>query len=83
MRYCLQELRRRDNEAYTELLNALHPGILKDFRESSKFWKAYNNPLEPLIKRIYSRFLKANNQEKGIESYSYVVALLVDYFHKN
>lgn len=83
LRYCLQELRRRDNEAYTELLNALHPGILKDFRESSKFWKAYNNPLEPLIKRIYSRFLKANNQEKGIESYSYVVALLVDYFHKN
>lgn len=83
LRYCLQELRRRDNEAYTELLNALHPGILKDFRESSKFWKAYNNPLEPLIKRIYSHFLKANNQEKGIESYSYVVALLVDYFHKN
>ena len=83
LRYCLQELRRRDNEAYTELLNALHPGILKDFRESSKFWKAYNNPLEPLIKRIYSRFLKANNQGKGIESYSYVVALLVDYFHKN
>ena len=83
LRYCLQELRRRDNEAYTELLNALHPGILKDFRESSKFWKAYNNPLEPLIKRIYSHFLKANNQEKGIESYSYVVALLVDYLHKN
>ena len=83
LRYCLQELRRRDNEAYTELLNALHPGILKDFRESSKFWKAYNNPLEPLIKRIYSHFLKANNQEKGIESYSYVVALLVDYLHKH
>ena len=83
LRYCLQELRRRDNEAYTELLNALHPGILKDFRESSKFWKAYNNPLEPLIKRFYSNFLKANNQEKGIESYSYVVALLVDYLHKN
>ena len=83
LRYCLQELRRRDNEAYTELLNALHPGILKDFRESSKFWKAYNNPLEPLIKRFYSNFLKANNQEKGIESYSYVVALLVDYLHKH
>ena len=82
LRYCLQELRRRDNEAYTELLNALHPGILKDFRESSKFWKAYNNPLEPLIKRIYSHFLKANNQEKGIESYSYVVALLEIIFTK-
>ena len=35
--------------------------------------------MEPLFKEFYSYFLKANNQAKGIESYSYVVALLVDY----
>ena len=29
-----------------------------------------------------SHFLKANNQDKGIESYSYVVALLVDYLEE-
>jgi len=35
--------------------------------------------LEPIFKVFYSHFLKANNQTKGIESYNYVVALLVDY----
>lgn len=79
LRYCLQELQRRDSKSYTKVLNKLHPGILKDFQESSEFWKAYNTPLEPLFKSLYNNFLKANNQEKGIESYSYVVALLVDY----
>ena len=55
------------------------PGILEDYQEAFEFWSAYNNPLEPLFKGFYSHFLKANNQVKGIESYSYVVALLVDY----
>ena len=48
-------------------------------QEAFEFWSAYNNPMEPLFKGFYSDFLKANNQVKGIESYSYVVALLVDY----
>jgi len=83
LRYCLQELRQRDIDYYKNTVGSIHPGILRNFQETSEFWKAYNNPLEPLIKRFYSNFLKANNQEKGIESYSYVVALLVDYLHKH
>ena len=35
---------------------------------------------EPLFKKTYSSYLKANKQDKGMESYSYVVALLVNYF---
>ena len=83
LRYCLFELQQRDKEQYDEVLNSINPGILINYQETSDFWKSYNNPLEPLIKRFYSNFLKANNQEKGIESYSYVVALLVDYLNKH
>ncbi|HLV63061.1 DUF3810 family protein, partial [Galbibacter sp.] len=36
---------------------------------------------EPYFKKTFNSFLKANNQKKGIKSYSYVVALLVNY-HK-
>lgn len=81
LRYCLQEMSRRDIDCYKNTVKSIHPGILKKFQETSEFWNDYNNPLEPLIKRFYNNFLKANNQEKGIKSYSYVVALLVNYLH--
>lgn len=80
LRYCLGELSKRDSDAYAATLSTINPGVLEDFKEIFEFWNAYNNPMEPLFKTFYSRFLKANNQDKGIESYSYVVALLVDYF---
>ena len=83
LRYCLIELSRRDIDCYNNTVGLIHPGILKKFKETSEFWKAYNNPLEPLIKRVYSSFLIANNQEKGIESYNYYVALLVGYLQQN
>jgi hypothetical protein len=79
LRYCLQELSRRDINYYKNTLRLINPGILKNFKENSMFWKSYNNPIEPVIKGLYNNFLKANNQEKGIESYSYVVAMLVNY----
>jgi hypothetical protein len=60
----------------------MNPGVLEDYKEAFEFWSAYNNPMEPLFKVFYSHFLKANNQDKGIESYSYVVALLVDYLEE-
>ena len=47
------------------------------------FWESYNNPFEDLSKAFWDNFLKANNQEKGIMSYSYMVALAVNYFEKN
>jgi hypothetical protein len=79
LRYCLIELSKRDSEVYDSTLCNINPGILEDYREAFEFWSAYNTPMEALIKQFYSHFLKANNQAKGIESYSYVVALLVDY----
>ena len=79
LRYCLRELSKRDLDAYESTLCTINPGVLEDYQEAFEFWSAYNNPLEPLFKAFYSHFLKANNQAKGIESYSYVVALLVDY----
>ena len=79
LRYCLIELSKRDSDAYDSTLCTINPGILEDYQEAFEFWSAHHNPLEPVFKGFYSHFLKANNQVRGIESYSYVVALLVDY----
>ncbi len=80
LRYCLNEIYYRDVCLYEDLISDLNIGILKNYKEVREFWEAHENLTEPLFKAFYGHFLKANQQNKGMESYSYVVALLVNYF---
>lgn len=80
LRYCLNELYVRDRVKADELLKKIHPGILANYKEVREFWESHKNPLEPIFQVTYNGFLKANNQAEGMKSYSYVVALLVNYF---
>ncbi|OUS00041.1 amino acid permease [Flavobacteriales bacterium 33_180_T64] len=82
LRHCLYETYKRDTGIYEKLLENINTGVLKNYQEVRDFWDGYKNPTEPLFKATYNNFLKSNNQAGGIESYSYVVALLVNY-HKN
>ncbi len=82
LRYCVNDLYRRDEEKGKCALEKINPGILKNWKENREFWQQYENPLEPLFKVFYGQFLKANNQSKGIQTYSYVVALFVNYFQE-
>ena len=66
--------------AYETMLPTVNFGILESYREMREFWLSYKNPFENLSKAFWDQFLKANNQSKGIESYSYMVALVVNYF---
>ena len=78
--YCLSELYRRDPEKTKSLSETINPGVTKNYLEVNEFWMKHQNPLEPLFQATYNRFLIANNQTEGMKSYSYVVALLVNYF---
>lgn len=80
LRYCLVEIFRRDKDLYYQILSTVNKGILKNYQETEDFWKSYENPLEPIFEKTFDNFLKANNQSAGMKSYSYVVALLVNYY---
>ncbi len=80
LRYCLNEIYRRDEALFEEILKTVNKGILKNYEEVRLFWEAHENPIEPFFKLFYGSYLKANNQSKGMKSYSYVVALLANYF---
>jgi hypothetical protein len=82
LRFCLNEIAKRDEALFDELYQTVNKGVLNNYKEARDFWDSYENPLEPLFKSTYSSYLKANKQAKGMESYSYVVALLVNYFEK-
>jgi len=81
--HCLNEIYARDKQQYEAIVKTINKGILKNYKEVNTFWQSYQNPLEPAFKISYNTFLKANNQTKGIESYNYVVGLLVNYFKTN
>ena len=80
LRYCVNELSYRDKDVYQQTLQTIHPGILKSYKEMRDFWDRSNHPMEELSKDWYNLFLTANNQPKGIKTYSYMVALMVNYF---
>lgn len=80
--YCLNELYFRDECLYEDVIADVNIGILKNYQESRNFWEAHQNITEPVFKLFYNNYLKANKQDKGLESYSYVVALIVNYFNE-
>ena len=78
--YCISEMRKRDKNISKELWKTVNKGIAKDFNASYQFWQVYKNPFEPIVKKGYNAYLKANKQSKGVQSYNYVVDLLISYF---
>ena len=79
-KFCLNDLYRRNEEKAICIIEKLRPGIRKNYEEVNLFWDAYENPFEPILKSSYDQYLKANNQPGGIDTYSYIVALLVNYY---
>ena len=80
--YCYSELLKIDPVKAKKYIKLLNPGILDNYKEISKFWYQYKNPFEPMIKKSYDFYLKANGQSRGIKSYDGMVGLIIGY-HKN
>ena len=80
LRHCVNEVYLRDPELFKELVESINKGVRKNYKEVRDFWDKYKNPTEPIFKTTYNAYLEANEQEGGIESYNYVVDLMVHYF---
>ena len=80
--YAITELRRTDSVKAKQLLENLHPQVKKDREELKRFFKKYENPLEPIIMWGYDQYLVANNQPAGKKTYSEVIGFLIAYQRK-
>ena len=80
LRYCLANWEARNPEILKQLFPTINSGILKNYQESQDFWKHYETPIETGFKIFYDNFLKINQQEDGLESYSKFVNLMVGYY---
>ena len=78
--HLVNSLYRADAQQAKAVMDKLPEGILDNIREVRSFWEKYQNPFEVVFERSYDQYLKANQQQAGIKSYSLVVDLLVDDF---
>ncbi|MDG1723436.1 MAG: DUF3810 domain-containing protein [Flavobacteriaceae bacterium] len=76
--HLINSIYRADAQQAKAVMDKLPEGILENIREVRAFWEKYQNPFEVVFERSYDQYLKANQQQAGIKSYSLVVDLLVD-----
>ena len=60
----------------------LSPAVKADLKEWSNFLKVHKSMMEPLVRWTYTKYLKANQQPKGLQTYSEVVANLIAFYKK-
>jgi hypothetical protein len=82
LRYSLNQLARADRSKHKELVENLHPGIIRDIKAYFKYWSKFQTPIEKASSKIYDQYLKSQSQEQGIMSYHAVVELLIGEYRK-
>ncbi len=82
LRYCLGNIKNRNELLYTQLLQTVNPGIIKNYQETKDFRAEYETPFKTAFHLFYDNFLKLNQQKDGMESYSKFVNLMVNYYGK-
>ncbi|WP_309608808.1 DUF3810 domain-containing protein [Flavobacterium sp.] len=82
LRYCLSNWEVRNPKILEQLLKTIHPGILKNYKESKDFWESHQTFIDTGFEIFYDNFLKFNQQKDGLESYSKFVDLMVNYYAK-
>lgn len=80
LRYCLNNVAMKNEEKFKQLKKKINKGILVNYQESENFWKQYDTIIDKGFHLFYDQYLKANQQQDGIESYSKFVDLLINYY---
>jgi hypothetical protein len=81
--YFASALSELDSTAVIPYRESLKPDVRQDLRDLKAFYTKYQNPFEPIIHRIYGKYLKANRQPQGIYAYDEVVGLAIAYYRKH
>ena len=71
-----------DSAAAKSLAHQLLPSVKDDLKELNDFYIKHQNPVEPVIRWMYGKYLQSNQQPSGVLSYDEVTGLLITYYKK-
>lgn len=80
LKYSLREIYPKDSMFVREKLEAFSDAMKRDYKAERDFYDKYSGRADRMFSAMNNAYLKANNQEEGIESYNRFVELLVGYF---
>lgn len=76
-------LYRKNAELYTEARVYYSEGVVRDLLANSQYWAQYKDTvISNTTEKINDAYLKANNQEDGVQSYGRMVDLLLAAYKK-
>lgn len=78
--YCMNVLYKVDYQAWEEVRSELAPEVEADLQANREFWAKYDGAVAEVSDRVNDTYLKANGQEKGVQSYNHMVDLIVAYY---
>ena len=74
----------KNKERYFEVRELYEEGVLADLADNSAYWKEFENTIvSKTVTMINDTYLKANNQEDGVQSYGRMVDLLLAEYREN
>lgn len=76
LRYLLFEVRMKSPDDYLAMKDRIDPNVLGNFKAENQFWAKYNGQMSNYMGIAFDKFLKLNNQKKGIKSYQNIVIWL-------
>lgn len=80
LHFCLSNIGAKDEKLLDTLLKKINPGVMKNFQESKDFWLSHRTFIDKGFEVFYDNFLKMNQQQDGLESYSKFIDLLINYY---
>lgn len=81
--YSVRQLGHRDSTLAKNVWERTMPGIKEDYRFIVQFYSKYEGKADEYGTMFYDQYLKANNQRRGIHSYSDVTGWLMAYYKIN
>lgn len=82
MGYAITDIANRDTVLAKKYFKNLPKKVKDDRKAIHDFYRAYKNPISPMVDWMYDRYLKLNNQPHGRESYNEVVGWIIAYAKK-
>lgn len=83
LQYLLSDLKKQDEDLYRDLRGEVSDAVNRDMEYGYHHWVARQGKVEEVATSLNDKYLKANNQRAGVESYNEVVKLLLAEYKAN
>jgi hypothetical protein len=80
--YSNRNLFASDSVSAKSFSQQLLPAVKTDLKEWKEFNRRHKNPVEPVIRWMYGKYLENNQQPQGVLSYDEVTSFLIAYYKK-